>query len=85
MSIPKIFRPGESIKLHNVSITLTTTLLYQHFDYQNTLVAISRLSIPTREPSILSEDGIGKGGFIKAARTILELTKYTDLKAWSPL
>ncbi|TVY48402.1 putative transcriptional regulatory protein [Lachnellula occidentalis] len=85
MSIPKKFRPGESIKLHNVSITLTTTLLYQHFYYQNAMMAISRLAIHIGEPSILSEVGIGKSGLIKAARTILELTKYTDPKAWSPL
>ena len=85
MSIPKVFRPGESVDLHGVSPTLGRILLHQHFSYHSSLMAISRLAIHIGEPNVLSADGIGKRSLMQAARTVLELTRFTESKTWSSL
>ena len=85
MSIPTVFRPGKLVDLHGVSPTLARMLLHQHFSYHSSVMAISRLAIHIGEPNILSADGIGKSSLIRAARTVLELTRFTESKTWSSL
>jgi hypothetical protein len=85
MSIPESFRPGESVGLHGVSPTLTRILLHQHLSYHCVLMAISRLAIHIGEPNVLLGDGIGKTSLIRAARQVLELTRFIEPKVYCPL
>jgi hypothetical protein len=85
MSIPKMFRPGESVELNGVSTTICRILLHQHYSYQSVLMAISRLAIHIGEPSVLLQDGIGRHGLIQAARLIIELTRVMEPKVYTSI
>jgi hypothetical protein len=78
MSIPQQFRPGEPIQFNSISPILSRILLHQHLSYQSLLMALSRLAIHLGEPD-------GKKSLVRAARQILELTRFIDLKIYCPL
>jgi hypothetical protein len=78
MSIPQHLRPGESVQLHNISPTLSKILLHQHFSYYSVLTALSRLSVHLGESD-------AQRSLVRAARQVLELTRFIDTKAYCPL
>ncbi|PSS23173.1 hypothetical protein M430DRAFT_135842 [Amorphotheca resinae ATCC 22711] len=88
LSIPPPFRPGDAFRTRELSGSMAMSIaLRLHFSYHNALLAFSRVTfhVGADEPPSSERMRESKTCMIKSARCILELTKFIDVEAYTPL
>ncbi|KFY09158.1 hypothetical protein V491_08377 [Pseudogymnoascus sp. VKM F-3775] len=84
-SIPEDFRPGNSLDaLKFPDGNLMAVILRVHYHYYSVVIALSRLGLNVQREET-SHSVESKKALLNAARVIVELTRYIDIEAYTPI
>ncbi|KAL2012373.1 hypothetical protein VTN00DRAFT_5091 [Thermoascus crustaceus] len=85
-SIPKEFRPGEPFRpQHFMNPCSMQVALRTHYFYYNAVISFSRLTLHVGAERPGERQAESKKKLMNAARLIIELTRYIDPEAYTPI
>ncbi|KAL1853347.1 hypothetical protein Plec18170_005344 [Paecilomyces lecythidis] len=85
-SIPEQFRPGLPFRAqHFVSSCALQVALRIHYYYYSGVIALSRLTLNVGAANPGPRESESKKALMNAARFIIELTRYIDAEAYTPI
>lgn len=85
-SIPEGFRPGDPFRPASFwDRSSMAVMLKTHYHYYSAIIALSRitLQVNTQKPSHRQSES--KKALMDAARAVIELTRYIDTEAYTPI
>lgn len=86
MSIPKEFRPGEPFRpQHFMNPCAMEVALKTHYLYYNAVFSFSRLTLHVGAERSDERQAKSKRDLMNAARVVIELTRYIDPEAYTPI
>lgn len=85
-SIPKEFRPGEPFRpQYFMNPCSMQVALRTHYFYYNAVISFSRLTLHVGAERPGEGQAESKKNLMNAARLIIELTRYIDPEAYTPI
>ncbi|KAL1999955.1 hypothetical protein VTN02DRAFT_3740 [Thermoascus thermophilus] len=85
-SIPKEFRPGEPFRpQHFMNPCSMQVALRTHYFYYNAVISFSRLTLHVGAERPGERQAESKKNLMNSARLIIELTRYIDPEAYTPI
>ena len=85
-SIPEQFRPGLPFRAQHFANSCTLQVALRiHYYYYSGVIALSRLTLNVGAANPGSRQSQSKKALMNAARVIIELTRYIDAEAYTPI